>query len=278
MLNTRAAVQHKDFDLSPSERSLLELNAFLQSPRSIGIDSLKESLSNVVRYMLELQGLDTGQDTQLLFEEQHDSISLNEKPSSKKNKRKRLQDEADLMMRLEEQMALNFDKLYVHVEKQLDNVSANISNEIEKLDEQIDALEDSQGDNSVKLQSRRERRQRLKAFKQRVKAYQKEIKLASENMDTARLIEIEQNLHQDHEAFNQRGIFPPQKRAPNILDIFGGSKTVEPLFPEGHFDLGLKSAVDDLASGANDLVDQLLRMAKFEAKNPNPDTPVPDAD
>lgn len=279
MLDTRALARRSDFDLSPSERSLLELNSFLQSPRSIGIDSLKESLSNVVRYNLELQGLETGQDNQIINDEQHDSISLDERPNSKKNKRKRMQADADLMMKLEEELAMHFAQVFLHVEKQLDNVSTNIDREINNLDAQIDEMGDDHDENCEKLQSRKERRTRLKEFKKRVKSYRKEITLAAQEMDTARLIELEQNLYQDHQAFNQRGVFPPTKRAPNIFDLFPQHKTKMPIFPNGQIDLGIQTAVHDLVSGADDLVNGLLKMAKLEAKSePNAEPSSPDAD
>ncbi len=276
MLDTAAVQRHTDFELTPQQRSLLELDAFLQTPRSIGIDSLKESLSNIVRYMLELQGLDTGQNAQILLEGEHDSISLDDKPTSAKNKRKRMEMDADMLRQLEEQMQQNFETLFDHVETQLDNVSANITKEIEELDAQIDAMDDH-SDDCTRLQSKKEKRQRLKSFKQRVKAYQKEISAAAESMDASALIEIEQNLYQDHEAFNARGIFPPAKRASNIFDFLPRSKTKMPIFPEGTIDFGLQDAVQDLVKGADDLVHELMQMARLEAKS-NSASAAPDVD
>lgn len=227
MLNTAAAQRASDFDLTPKQRSLLELNAFLQNPRSIGIDSLKESLSNVVRYMLELQGLDTGQGHQILCDDQHDSISLNDSKPSAKKKRKQMDMDAELLKHLEQQMTHSFEKVYIKIEKKLDNVKANIDIELAKLDMQIEAMTEN-AENKDKLESRRARRKRLKKFRSRVKSYQDEISVAAEENDTAALIEVEQNLHNDHEAFNELGAFPPEHRAPPVFDILPRAPTVRP--------------------------------------------------
>lgn len=221
MLDRTALQRATDHDLSHAQRSLLELNAFLQLPRSIGIDKLKESLSNVVRYMLELQGLDTGQGNQILCDDQHDSLSLNDNKPSAKKKRRQMEAEADLLKQLEEQMAKSFDQTYLHVEKKLDNVGSNIDIQLAKVDAEIDNLiNDAAHDHGQKLESKRARRKRLKSFKKRVLNYQAEISLAAEAMDTAALIEIEQNLHQDHEVFNTTGAFPPEKPIDNIFNLF----------------------------------------------------------
>lgn len=263
-----------DFDLTEQQRNLLALNAFLESPRSIGIDSLKESLSNVVRYMLELQGLDTGQDAQIFSDDEHDSIGLGNRKKSSKAKRKQAEMDADLMRQLEEQLTQSFGKAYDHIENKLDNVEANIDNNIEQLNAEIAALEDD-GGCSEKLETKRAKRKRLRAFRKQVKNYRKEISLAEETMDMAKLIEIEQNLHIDHEAFNSRGIFPPVQRATNISDFLPRGQFKIPGFPDGDISFGVKAAVEDLFKG----VDELADMIKFEAKNNSePSAPSPDAD
>lgn len=213
MLNT-SLLRATDDDLTPTQRSLLELNAFLQSPNSVGIDSLKESLSNPVRLMLELQGLDTGQDSQILNDDEHDTIGISDyRKKSKKKKKKQDQLDAEQLQRIEEEIAREFSRAYEHVEEKLEHVQGNVNNQIARIEEELRSEEDMCDKRVRKLLAKKDR---LSSLKDRTKIYKKALKKAG---SAAAVLQIERELFADIEAYHERGEFPPTREVQNLFSL-----------------------------------------------------------
>lgn len=227
MVNVISKPRATDHALEPQVANILALRAFLEDPRSVGVDSLKESLRNIIVLMEELKGANYGRSAEHFSNGEHESMSINDAKLTPSKKRKIQQQYSDDLLKLEEQIAKSFSSVHLHVERKLKNVKENINAEIAKLDEQIEDMA-SNDEHAEHLKANSKKRRKLKLFKRRVQNYETELSIAAEARDTRALVEVEQNLHQDFVAFNDGGLFPPEQRAPNILDIIPAAAIIKP--------------------------------------------------
>lgn len=218
MVNVISQQRASDHGLEPQIANILALRSFLEHPRSVGVDSLKESLRNIIILMEELKGNSFGRSAEHFPNGEHEGMSINDSKLTPSKKRKMEQQYSDELLKLEEKLNQSFSGVFRHVEQKLKTVKDNIDAEISKLDEQIDALADN-SEHAAHIKANSKKRRKLKLFRSRVKNYEAEMAVAAQSRNTRALVEVEQNLHQDYVAFNDGGIFPPEQRAPNILDI-----------------------------------------------------------
>ncbi len=218
MVNVISQQRASNNGLEPQIANILALRSFLEHPRSVGVDSLKESLRNIIILMEELKGNSFGRSAEHFPNGEHEGMSINDSKLTPSKKRKMEQQYSDELLKLEEKLNQSFSGVFRHVEQKLKTVKDNIDAEISKLDEQIDALADN-SEHAAHIKANSKKRRKLKLFRSRVKNYEAEMTVAAQSRNTRALVEVEQNLHQDYVAFNDGGIFPPENRAPNILDI-----------------------------------------------------------
>ncbi len=241
-----------DFSLSPQEQNLIELEQFLQMPNSVGVDSLKQSLLKFVQLLLELIGLDTGAANQHLTHDEHKGLMVTgarETAFQRQKKRRRWE---EIMMELETLMSTHLEDVFTHVDNRIERLKLRVDSEIAAIDR---AIAREAKDCPLKISGRKavhQERLRLKALSKRIHSYDAALDDAFEHEDTARIIEIEQNILLDLEHFNGRGAFPPEEndRATTLTNLFVPTSL---LLAAGLYKLYTEMSGDPTAEAANAL-------------------------
>ncbi len=180
-------------------KSLEELEAFLASPNSIGLDNIKESLRNIVQLMMELKGYSTGYALQHLANGEHSYLAMNGTLTDDEKRKRREQDLIDFLRLMEEMLAANFTRLYDHVEKRIETITENIENRIEKLDKTIESAVEA-GLSDQFIEKKKKKRKKLRYFKERIEERKEELK----EVDTAEeIIQVEVDLKRDIDELRQ---------------------------------------------------------------------------
>lgn len=192
--------------------ALQALNKFLESPHSIGLDTIKESLRNVVQLMMELKGYATGFSLQHLVHGEHSSMAMDGSLRDDAEKKRRIQEFWDEMMRLERLMAAGFDHVLAHVAAEIVEIKEDIADKIDAIDAQIDEAADTVEEAQV-LKARNTKRKKLVKFKKHIEEHEAELHEAD---TTEELIEVQSNVLEDVQDFKENR-FDPYK---NKLDIF----------------------------------------------------------
>ena len=196
MQNT--VLKHTDDDLPPQIRALLETESYLASPSSIGLDSFKESLRNVIQLMLELKGYSTGYDLSHLVIGEHSSMAMHGVLKDDNLKKRKAQQFWEDFLKLEKEMMQNFHSIFQNMHEFIITIEENIDNKIEKIDTQIEAAAQSD-EHAVQLKQNNKERRRLKAFKRHIENHKQDLEEAESTED---LIDIGQNLAEDLEDLN----------------------------------------------------------------------------
>ena len=198
--------------------ALQALNKFLESPHSIGLDTIKESLRNMVQLMMELKGYATGFALQHLVRGEHSSMAVDGGLRDDAEKKRRLKEFWDEMLRLEQLMAAGFTEVFEYVAAEIVEVKKTIANEIEKIDERIEEAADTMEEARV-LKTRNTKRKKLVKFKKHIEKHEVELHEADTTED---VIEVQSNVLEDVQDFKENR-FDPHK---NKLDILAPVREV----------------------------------------------------
>lgn len=198
--------------------ALQALNKFLESPHSIGLDTIKESLRNMVQLMMELKGYATGFALQHLVRGEHSSMAVDGGLRDDAEKKRRLKEFWDEMLRLEQLMAAGFAEVFEYVAAEIVEVKKTIANEIEKIDERIEEAADTMEEARV-LKTRNTKRKKLVKFKKHIEKHEVELHEADTTED---IIEVQSNVLEDVQDFKENR-FDPHK---NKLDILAPVREV----------------------------------------------------
>ncbi|MGH1456657.1 MAG: hypothetical protein ACRBDI_07740 [Alphaproteobacteria bacterium] len=202
---------------SPQIRALRELEKFLESPHSIGIDSLKESLRNTVQLMLELKGYSTGYDLSHLVIGEHASLTmdgLSKEDMRKKRLKKQFWDD---FMALQKDLNLCFQPLFEEVHVFITNIAESIEAKLDHIDAQIESFSESE-EHAETLKEHSKKRQKLVKFQEHITDHKEELKDVE---TTEELVEIKKNLSLDLENFNKH--VPLKAKHEPISDILKGA-------------------------------------------------------
>ena len=198
--------------------ALQELNKFLESPHSIGLDTIKESLRNMVQLMMELKGYATGFALQHLVHGEHSSMAVDGGLRDDAEKKRRLKEFWDEMMRLASLMEAGFDHVLKHVAAEIVEIKEDIADKIEAIDAQIEEAADTVEEARV-LKSRNTKRKKLVKFKKHIEKHEVELHEAD---TTEELIEVQSNVLEDVQDFKENR-FDPHK---NKLDLLAPIREV----------------------------------------------------
>ena len=200
--------------------ALKELNAFLERPNSIGLDSLKEVLRNTVQLMMEIKGYDTGYMLQHLMNGEHSSLAPSGTLKGDAEKKRKAEELQELLRQLEIMLAKDFARMFTHVQTRINVITENIENRIEKLDETIESAIADGLDEEI-IDKKKQKRSRLKMFMKRIK--EREVELADVET-TEEVIEVEAKLSRDVADLRMGS---PEPEAPEVMGpSFGMLSTV----------------------------------------------------
>lgn len=202
-------VRASDFGLGTSTQAQAELDAFLASPRNVGIDGLKESLRNIVQIMQELQGYNTGQDLQHLARGEHSGIAMHGSLKDDEAKRKKQQFLKELMEEFDRIMAMNFNAVLHVVREKIDDLKDLIDEEIEALDQQIEEMADNDLQ-AAALKNSSTKRKKLLRFRRHVEVHEN---IVENSKSTAELIDVADHLEKDAKKFFNEGVVPDVEAA-----------------------------------------------------------------
>lgn len=206
-MNTAQAFHIAEEDALETE-ALKELNAFLARPNSIGLDSLKESLRNIVQLMMEIKGYSTGYAVHHLPNGEHSSLALAGNLKGDEEKRRKIEELEQLMREMNRAMFMEFQRLFTHVQTRINVIAENIESRIKKLDETIeDAIEDDL-DEAI-IETKKKKRSRLMQFMRRIKAREQQLQQVE---TTEEVIEVEASLTNDINDLRQGEIEPQPMR------------------------------------------------------------------
>jgi len=195
----RAVKFDNNIDIELETKAMSELDAFLASPNSIGLDNIKESLRNVVQLMMELKGYETGYALQHLANGEHSYLAMSGTLKDDERKKRKEQELIELMKLIDQMFAESFAKMYTHVEKRIETITENIEDRIDKLDETIENAVEA-GLSEQLIEKKKKKRRKLKHFKKRVEERKEEL----EEVDTAEeIIKVEIDLKRDIDELRQ---------------------------------------------------------------------------
>ncbi len=220
--------------------ALQELNKFLESPHSIGLDTIKESLRNMVQLMMELKGYATGFALQHLVHGEHSSMAVDGGLRDDAEKKRRFKEFWDEMMRLAALMEGGFEHVLAHVAAEIVEIKEDIADKIEEIDAKIEEVADTVEEARV-LKARSTKRKKLVKFKKHIEKHEVELHEAE---TTEELIEVQSNVYEDVQDFKENR-FDPHK---NKLDLLAPIREImEAARPsnDSAFDLGYGSDEDD---------------------------------
>ncbi|GEM_PF-4026276 len=216
MTNSKAFEQTAKDD--PISISMRELNSFLESPQSIGLDNLKESFRNIIQLMLELKGYETGYDLQHLVHGEHSSMAMDGLLAGDKRKKRKLQDFMDMIAEAEREMAKQFHSLFEKTASKIVAIKDALSNKIENLDVSIERKENALEEADTKaeeiliateLRNKKAERKKLKSFKTHIKQQEKELHKAD---NVAEVANIQKTIIEDKQAFDAGEFNPDNKK------------------------------------------------------------------
>lgn len=191
--------------------ALQALNKFLESPHSIGLDTIKESLRNVVQLMMELKGYATGFALQHLVHGEHSSMAVDGGLRDDAEKKRRLREFWDEMLRLERLMAGGFEHVLAHVAAGIVEIKENIADKIEEIDAKIEEVADTV-EEAQALKAQNTKRKKLVKFKKHIEKHEVELHEAE---TTQEVIEVQSNVLEDVQDFKDNRLDPHK----NKLDI-----------------------------------------------------------
>lgn len=232
--------------------ALQALNSFLESPQSIGLDSLKESLRNIVQLMMELKGFATGFALQHLVNGEHSSMAVDGSLCDDAKKKRLLKEFWDEMLRLEREMAASFAQVFEHVAAKIIDIKEDLAEEIEQIDERIEEVADTVEEARV-LKAQNTKRKKLVKFKKHIEKHEVELREAD---TTQEIIEVQSDVMEDVQDFKSNR-FNPNKRK---LDLFAPIRELDTAMRSGYdrgVDLGF-----DLYDDDSDIFDDESHKAK----------------
>lgn len=207
-----AIAKHNDDGLAPHIKAMLELDAFLASPQSVGLDGLKETLRNFIQLMLEIKGYDTGYDASHFTGSKVSSLSMDGASKHDRLKKKKLQQLIDDMLEIEREMKARFEPLFESVSDFIFDIEHKIQHQIEVIDEKIDEIAMNE-EHAKLLKQQSNKRKRLVRFKKHIQEHEEELKDAA---NTAEILDIKKDLKEDIEDFNNGKSFSSKKKQETI--------------------------------------------------------------
>lgn len=229
--------------------ALQALNKFLESPQSIGLDSLKESLRNIVQLMMELKGFATGFSLQHLVHGEHSSMAFDGALRDDAQKKRLIKEFWDEMLRFEREMAARFAQVFEHVATQIVEIKEDLADEIERIDANIEDVADTVEEARV-LKAQHTKRKKLVKFKKHIEKHEVELQEAD---TTQEIVEIQSDVMEDVQDFKLNR-FDHRK---GKLDLFAPIRELETAIRSGYdrgVDYGFDLHDDDFyaSDSAND--------------------------
>ncbi len=234
--------------------ALQELNDFLESPQSLILGSVKESLRNIVQLMMELKGFATGYALQHLVNGEHSSMASEGSLRDDAEKKRRLKDFWDEMLRLDREMAAIFEDVYEHVATKIVEIKEDLTEKIEIIDANIEEMADTAEEARV-LKAQNTKRKKLVKFKKHIEKHEAELQEAD---TTQEVIEIQSDVIEDVQDFKSNRFDPNRGK----LDLFAPIRELETAMRNGYdrgVDLGFDLYED---SGANNYSSNKINRSK----------------
>ncbi|MCB1591746.1 MAG: hypothetical protein KDI90_04760 [Alphaproteobacteria bacterium] len=253
MIAGQAFKTEEDIDV-PDLEGMEDFLEYMDSPRAIGLDGMKAELRHMILLMMELQGHNTGYKSQQMLGLGHTSLIMN---GLLPEDAKRLFEEQEYWDRLQKMLAdleTRYDYIVFHVQKRIDEVQEQIIEEVQAIDEQIEAKA-TDATQAEAMKAENERRTVLKWLLRRMDRHEEELQ---ETDTAAEAVQLHQNIEQDIEDVKQGNVSPTRSVSrpapfPKIADFLRGPKiedetaflNLSPETDEGKSGKGGKGGKDD---------------------------------
>lgn len=192
----------------PDEDELSELLKFCEKPQSIGLNNVKESLRNVILYMMALMGLDTGYNYHHIFDESFVGLSIGGATDELRKKKKKRRQLLDEFLRLDLLMFQQFLKLFDHTYKFIQTTKQDIDHKIEILDRMIETNKDDGFFSKGDLKEAKTELENLKDLKTEIENIEADLNKTKDPMD---IISIEKQVDDQLKYFAQNSKNTAQK-------------------------------------------------------------------
>ncbi len=200
--------------------ALQELLEFLEHPHSVGLDNVKESLRNVVQYMMELKGYSTGYSLQILVLGEHSSMAANGILRYDAKKKQEIEDFWRELLALNRLLSTNFYSIQQNAVTYITEIKEDIIEEIAAIDAAIVAKANN-ATQAQEMKNNNSKRKKLISFKNNIEE-QKEDLLDADN--SKEVLEIHKNVIEDVQDL-KAGQFNPNKPHQNPLGLLGNVLT-----------------------------------------------------
>lgn len=206
MMNTGFAMEA--FETQESDFSALNLEgiedflAYMDSPRSIGLDGMKSELRHMILLMMELQGYDTGYRSQQMLGFGHTSLILNGVLASDAKKMREEMEYWESLYKLLDELERTFSVTLNLVQKRIDTIQEHLVEEVKAIDQEIQAEATSDA-HVVALKAGHERRNVLKWLLHRLDRHEADLQEAN---STAEVVQLHQKVEQDVEDVKQGNV------------------------------------------------------------------------
>lgn len=209
-----------------------ELNKFLASPQSIGLDNFKESLRNFVQLMMELKyGGTAGYALQHLVHDDHNSMSVEGTlPADRKKKRRKDQDAVTAMIeKILREWNESMKNMLERVNLQIDALHEVIDKELTKLDFQLESLAKEQVPEDIR-ERKVAKRNKLKQIKSSVR---KQEKILDDAQTHQEILDIEQKIQSVAQKLKKKATaLPVPEIVENLTVVAGAAAAAQGISPE----------------------------------------------
>ncbi|MGH1402689.1 MAG: hypothetical protein ACRBDL_00445 [Alphaproteobacteria bacterium] len=189
--------------------ALRELEKFLESPESIGLDNVKESLRNTIQLMWELKGYTTGYALQHLMHEDHSSLAMDGTLRGDAKKKQRIRDFWEWLEEIAREMALSFAQIYEYTQELIVDIKEEVNDKIEDIDQEIEKIAETE-EQARKMKANNKKRRQLVSFKKHLKEHEQELEEAD---TTEELLNVQHEIIEDLHDLDE-GTFDPNKPSP----------------------------------------------------------------
>ena len=180
------------------------LSEFLESPKFVGIDRFRTDLRNMIKYMMELSGQSTGYIKRQVMPMGESSLAMHGVLPEDEIKKRQNREFWERYFQLMAEIQANFEIAFQHVQRKIHVISDAIDEELEQLDEAIEATSDGEADAAVNKQTNR-RRNMLLWLKNRLRRHEEKLSEADDVID---IVEVEEELEQDIQDFQNNDLSP----------------------------------------------------------------------
>ena len=180
------------------------LSEFLESPKFVGIDRFRTDLRNMIKYMMELSGESTGYIKRQVMPMQESSLAMHGVLPEDEIRKRQNRDFWERFFKLMAEIQENFEIAFQYVQHKIHVISDAIDEELEELDDAIEATSEGEADAAVKKQTNR-RRNMLLWLKNRLRRHEAKLNEADDVID---VVEVEEELEQDIQDFQNDELSP----------------------------------------------------------------------